>query len=132
MIIFKLSMGKRKLERGINQDKKENYIYDGNIFLSFVLLVGRLSYLQLIKGEELKKKAFSQWTRERLVAPKRGSIVDRNGKILAMSITAETVVASLSQVKDKEYTARVLSGILGMDYEKILKNSIQKEFLTFT
>ncbi|WP_039765299.1 stage V sporulation protein D [Caldicellulosiruptor sp. F32] len=90
-------------------------------FLSFVLLVGRLSYLQLIKGEELKKKAFSQWTRERLVAPKRGSIVDRNGKILAMSITAETVVASLSQVKDKEHTARVLSGILGIDYEKILK-----------
>ncbi|WAM34396.1 stage V sporulation protein D [Caldicellulosiruptor morganii] len=90
-------------------------------FLSFVLLAGRLSYLQLIKGEDLKKKAFAQWTRERLVAPKRGSIVDRNGKILAMSVTAETVVAALSQVKDKEYTAKVLSNILGMDYEKILK-----------
>lgn len=90
-------------------------------FLSFILLVGRLSYLQLIKGEELRKKAFSQWTRERIVAPKRGSIVDRNGKILAMSISAETVVASLSQIKDKEYTARVLSSILSMDYEKILK-----------
>lgn len=90
-------------------------------FLSFVLLVGRLFYLQLIKGEELKKRAFSQWTRERLVAPKRGSIVDRNGKILAMSITAETVVASLNQIKDKEWTAKVLSGILQMDYQKILK-----------
>ncbi|ADQ07626.1 stage V sporulation protein D [Caldicellulosiruptor hydrothermalis 108] len=89
-------------------------------FLSFVLLVGRLFYLQLIKGEELKKRAFSQWTRERLVAPKRGSIVDRNGKILAMSITAETVVASLNQIKDKEWTAKVLSGILQMDYQKIL------------
>jgi len=82
--------------------------------------VGRLFYLQLIKGEELKKRAFSQWTRERLVAPKRGSIVDRNGKILAMSITAETVVASLNQIKDKEWTAKVLSGILQMDYQKIL------------
>ncbi|WAM35564.1 stage V sporulation protein D [Caldicellulosiruptor acetigenus] len=89
-------------------------------FLSFVLLVGRLFYLQLIKGEELKKRAFSQWTRERLVAPKRGSIVDRNGKILAMSITAETVVTSLNQIKDKEWTAKVLSGILQMDYQKIL------------
>ncbi|ADQ46725.1 stage V sporulation protein D [Caldicellulosiruptor kronotskyensis 2002] len=89
-------------------------------FLSFVLLVGRLFYLQLIKGEELKKRAFSQWTRERLVAPKRGSIVDRNGKILAMSITAETVVASLNQIKDKEWTAKVLSGILQIDYKKIL------------
>lgn len=82
--------------------------------------MGRLFYLQLIKGEELKKRAFSQWTRERLVAPKRGSIVDRNGKILAMSITAETVVASLNQIKDKEWTAKVLSGILQMDYKKIL------------
>ncbi|WPX09544.1 stage V sporulation protein D [Anaerocellum danielii] len=90
-------------------------------FLSFVLLVGRLFYLQLIKGEELKKRAFSQWTRERLVAPKRGSIVDRNGKILAMSITAETVVASLNQIKDKEWTAKVLSGILNIDYQEILK-----------
>ncbi|BCS81739.1 stage V sporulation protein D [Anaerocellum diazotrophicum] len=90
-------------------------------FLSFVMLVGRLFYLQLIKGEELKKRAFSQWTRERLVAPKRGSIVDRNGKILAMSITAETVVASLNQIKEKEWTAKVLSGILQMDYQKILK-----------
>lgn len=95
-------------------------------FLSFVLLSARLAYLQLIKGEDLKKKAFSQWTRERLVAPKRGSIVDRNGKILAISITAETVVASLNQIKDKEYTAKILSNILNIDYDKILKRLNQK------
>lgn len=67
-----------------------------------------------------------QWTRERMVSPKRGSILDRNGKILATSISAETVVASLNQIKDKKTTAKVLSDITHIDYQKIYNKLNQK------
>ncbi|MEZ0535661.1 stage V sporulation protein D [Caldicellulosiruptoraceae bacterium PP1] len=106
---------------------KKRILFSLVIFLMlYIVLVMRLSYLQLIKGEEYKKKAFSQWTREKFVAPKRGNIVDRNGKILAISVSADTVVATINQIKDKELTAKTLSSILNIDYNKILEKLNQK------
>ena len=34
--------------------------YSGN--LNFFILIGRLAYVQLIKGEELQNRALDQWT----------------------------------------------------------------------
>ncbi len=62
------------------------------LFLAFVifsvvmvLLCVRVGYLQIVKGEELKKKAVSQQTKDEIVEAKRGEITDRNGNNLAVS-----------------------------------------------
>ncbi len=96
-------------------------------FVSIVLIV-RLGYLQIVKGEELKKGALQQWTKGITIKPKRGIIYDRKGQKLAVSISASTVWASPADVKtgDPEKTAKEVARVLEMDeefiYEKITKN----------
>ena len=63
--------------------------------LFFLLLAVRVGWIQLVKGEEYKTSAFRQQTRDSLISAERGSICDRNGKILAQSATAETVSIGL-------------------------------------
>ena len=95
--------------------------------ISLALIV-RLGYLQIVRGEELKKGAIGQWTKGITIKSKRGIIYDRKGQKLAVSISASTVWASPADVKagDPEKTAEEVARVLDMDkdkiYEKITKN----------
>lgn len=101
------------------------------LFLSIsILLIGRTAYIQFCRGEELQKEAIEQQTRDKMISSKRGTIYDRNGKVLAVSATAETISAVPNEVKennDPEFVSKEISNILGMDYEtvynKITENS---------
>ena len=63
------------------------------VVLSFALII-RLGYIQIVRGEELKKGALEQWTKSIEIKAKRGIIYDRNGKELAISVSSHTVWAS--------------------------------------
>lgn len=93
------------------------------VFLIIVLLVCRLGYIQLIEGKDLSKMAYEQQTLDRTINPKRGTIYDSTGQILAQSSTVETVTVNPVNIdKDsKEKVARKLSEIFNLDYEKVLK-----------
>ncbi|MBE7039469.1 MAG: stage V sporulation protein D [Ruminococcaceae bacterium] len=89
----------------------------------FALLFLRLAYIQLIDGPKLQKLALEQQTRDSAVASKRGTIYDRNGKVLAKSSSVYTVTANPNEIrkakKDVNEIAEKLSDALGMDDEKI-------------
>ncbi|MFA7411696.1 MAG: stage V sporulation protein D, partial [Tissierellaceae bacterium] len=91
----------------------------------FISLIGRLGFLQIVKGEELKKGALEQWTKGITIKSKRGIIYDRNGKKLAVSVSASTVWASPPDIKDPDKTAKEVARVLNLDeklvYEKISK-----------
>ena len=75
------------------------------LFLStigWMILFGRVVYIQVILGEELQQKAYEQQTRDRLITPKRGSILDRNGVGLAVTETVNSVSVIPVQIKEKE------------------------------
>ncbi|HEY8361516.1 MAG TPA: stage V sporulation protein D [Tissierellaceae bacterium] len=95
------------------------------VMILYVALIGRLGFLQIVKGEELKKGALEQWTKGITIKSKRGIIYDRNGKKLAMSVSASTVWASPPDIKDPEKTAKEVARILNLDedyvYQKITK-----------
>ena len=62
---------------------KEKIRIVGGIFLIAVcVLMVRLGYLQIIKGEEFKKKSENNSVRFRQIKPLRGLIMDRNGNVL--------------------------------------------------
>jgi stage V sporulation protein D (sporulation-specific penicillin-binding protein) len=86
-----------------------------------LLLMSRLAYLQFIKGAELTDKAIDNRLREVPVEARRGTIYDRNGKELAVSITSETVAAEPRRIIDPEATAAKLATVLGMEKEAIKK-----------
>ncbi|QEZ69899.1 stage V sporulation protein D [Paraclostridium bifermentans] len=87
----------------------------------FTMLIFRTGYLQIIKGDWLTEKALDQQTRDIPIEPKRGTIYDRNMKELAVSVTKYTVWAKPVEVKDKEKSAKVISEMIGEDYEDVLK-----------
>ncbi|GMK40138.1 stage V sporulation protein D [Paenibacillus sp. CCS19] len=88
--------------------------------IAFFGLIGRLAYVQLMKGEELAAKAENSWRREVPFTAKRGEILDRNGVRMAYNISSPTIWAVPVQIKDKAATARTLAPVLGMSEMKLL------------
>ncbi len=93
-------------------------------FLIILCLVGRIGFIQFIKGGELSSMAYQQQTLDRNINAKRGTIYDTTGKnILAQSSTVETVTVNPGNIakENKEKVANILSQIFELDYEKTLK-----------
>ncbi len=107
--------------------------------IGWLILFSRVVYIQVILGEDLQSKAYEQQTRDRLIAPQRGSILDRNGVGLAMTETVNTISVIPVQIKQKEETAKYLAEVLELDYDTVLekvkqnvalvriKNKVEKE-----
>ncbi len=94
----------------------------------FSLLAIRIAYIQFVKGEELQTLAYVQQTLDRTINPNRGTIYDRNGVVLAMSASVETVTINPTNIasENKEEVARALSDIFELDYETVLKKVNKK------
>lgn len=104
-----------------NKKKMRNMLFI--VFLIIVILIGRLGYIQLIQGKELSELAYEQQTLDRAINPKRGTIYDATGTVLAKSSTVETVTVNPGNIsaENKEKVAKKLAEIFELDYEKVLK-----------
>lgn len=89
---------------------------------SLAALSVRVGYIMLTKDDEYQNKAYEQQTRDRLITPKRGSILDRNGVGMAVTESVSSVSVIHAQIKDKEATATALSEILELDYDDVLED----------
>ena len=99
------------------------------IFLVQIALIIRIGFIQFVQGAELQAMAYSQQTLNRTINPKRGRILDRNGKNeLAVSASTETVSVNPTNISanNKQKVARALSEIFDLDYEKTLKKVSKK------
>lgn len=88
------------------------------IFL-FVLIIGKVFYIQVFQYEKLNKYATNLWSRNLPVEANRGRIYDRNGVILADNVTTTSLVLIPNQIKDKETTTSLLSEVLGVTYDEM-------------
>ena len=100
--------------------KKRLFILFGIVCLGFLCVSVKLSWVQVINNSWYKGKALSQRMRPIPVDAIRGNIVDRNGKELAVSVSAESVYCIPSEVMDPEGTADKLAAVLEMDRNSIL------------
>lgn len=91
------------------------------IEIILMLLLVRLFYIQMFMAPELQKAAYEQQTRDRLIAPERGDILDRNGTPIATTKTVASVSVIHAQVEEPEKVARVLSEKLELDYNETLE-----------
>ncbi len=101
--------------------KKKLLVFLLGAMFGFLLLLGRIIYIELFRSQEWQEMAYEQQTRDRLIMPKRGSILDRNGQGIALTETVNAVSVIPVQVKDKEKTASYLAEKLELDYETVLK-----------
>ena len=85
------------------------------------LLVIRLGYLQIWQNEFYQAKALEQRIQRIPVEGLRGTIYDRNGVPLALSVAARTVYAIPAEVEDAQATAQALAGLLDLEEDFLLQ-----------
>lgn len=73
----------------------------------------RLFWLQVIDGPRLASEAESRRTNVVTLTARRGTIYDRNGKVLAMSVECQTIYANPKVVENASAVAQVLAQNLG-------------------
>lgn len=99
------------------------------VIFFLALLVGRLFYLQVICGRSLQARAMSQWLRDLPTKAIRGTITDRNGVVLASSVTTYDVYVRPNDVKDVDAVVGVLARVCELDREK-LREKVTKRGLS--
>ena len=82
------------------------------VLLAFALLGARLSWLQVVRHEDLAAQAESNRTAVLPIVPNRGRILDRHGEVLATNYSAYTLEITPSLVDDVDATIDALSELI--------------------
>lgn len=94
------------------------------------LLFGRLAYVQVLRNDLYRERALLQRLRPVPVDAKRGTIYDRKGRELAVSISADSVYAVPAEISklskaEVDEVAETLARLLGLD-----KSDVHKKLTT--
>lgn len=103
------------------------------IFTRFLLIVAfftvwigvigvRLVHLQVNQSDWLRDKALDQRRYEHKSKSLRGSILDREGRALALSLKVKSLYADPSEIEDVASAAKTLSSILKIKAQDLQKN----------
>jgi cell division protein FtsI (penicillin-binding protein 3) len=84
-----------------------------------VAIVARLTYLQLFQYSDYLARAQRQQQRVFEVSPMRGTIYDRKGRELAVSLPMDSIFADPAEISDPSMVAQLLSRALDMSPEDI-------------
>ena len=119
-----------------NDDMKRNSLSAkrGVILLGFflfclvILLVGRLGFLTIVKGEEYRRIAEEQQYNDSTIASSRGAIYDCNMNVIAQTASVWLVYINPSKVTDenREAVVRGLVDILGVDEQELRDDIAQR------
>ena len=86
------------------------------VFASLLLIiVARLAWVQVVHAPAYAAKATAQRMRDIELPARRGTIYDREGEPLAVSVDARTIYAAPNTITDKPGTAKALAAVLGGD-----------------
>ncbi len=96
----------------------------GLLFVAFVALlvvgVARATYLGTVRGGELRRDAATQQIVDASVPAPRGTITDRNGVELAISVSADDVIVDPFLIKQPQVVARQLAPWLNESFATVL------------
>ncbi len=84
----------------------------------FLMVLARITLLQTVQADELRLAGKSQRTTEQRLKAHRGTIFDREGADLALSVPARTITANPKLVLDPIGTVRTLTALLQLPVSK--------------
>lgn len=106
--------------------RKRMLLLCGILGALFLLVIGRLWQLTVLDSDELTRRGVSQWTKEGIVTARRGTILDRNQSVLALSATSYMVCADPRMVSDTDKFLDVLTTVLPLDTDSAAKKLADK------
>ena len=90
------------------------------LFLSLGGVAAKLFFLQIQQGDRLTARAAKQYQRLLPILSRRGTIYDRTGRELAVSLQVASVFAQPAAIEDPAGTAKTLAPILGQPAKDVL------------
>ena len=101
------------------------------VILAFLVLVGRITYINVTKGSKYTKLVLNQKIYDSKTIPyKRGDILDRNGTKIATSERVYNVILDVAVMTDKEEyidpTIKVLNKCFGIS-EKTVREIVEEK-----
>ncbi|MEG0826266.1 MAG: stage V sporulation protein D [Bacilli bacterium] len=96
------------------------------IICLFILIIGRVFYIQVIQYNKLKNSVNNLWSRNLPIEANRGIIYDCDGVVIATNLTTTSLVLIPNQIKNKEEVAKKLAEVLNVTYE-VMYNHVSKK-----
>lgn len=87
--------------------------------LLLMLIVVRVAILKTSDAESFRSAGTQQWTRTRDVVAQRGTIFDRHGNELAMSVPAAAISINPKLIDNGPATVQLLDDLLGLPESKV-------------
>ena len=100
-------------------DSRRTWVLAATLGVWALLVGARLVQLQILRGPAYRRRARQQQERTLVVEPRRGAILDRQGRELAVSIEASSIFAVPERVGDAAEEARTLSRLLRLPAKEI-------------
>ena len=86
-----------------------------------VVIIARVAFLQTTEADTLRSAGVNQWTRSVQVPAQRGTVFDRHGSELAMSVPAATISINPKLIENGPATVQLLDDLLGLSDEKVIE-----------
>jgi len=88
-------------------------------------IVVRVAFLQTTEADSLRSAAADQWTRSTTLAAQRGTVFDRHGSELSLSVPASTISINPKLIDNGPATLQILDDLLGLSDEKVAELSAE-------
>ena len=95
------------------------------VVAAFLILIGRLYYLQVIEGPELVRESQNNWFRVQGIPPMRGLIFDRSGVLLVDNRPAFNVSILSRESKNPEEVVQRLAELIDVDPDPLVTRLVQ-------
>lgn len=100
------------MQRGLSygQKNKASHTADrGMYYPLFLVLLLKVFWIQVVSGEYWHNQVVAQIERDQVIQPKRGTIMDRKGNVLATDAPAYTVVVNPSIIQEYDLENEVVA-----------------------
>lgn len=91
------------------------------LFIALVVATGRAVMLQTAEAPVMRKEAAKNYMRTETLDDWRGDIVDRNGRLMAVSVHRWALTVDPKKVADPTITARLLAEVTGLTEGEVLQ-----------
>jgi len=109
----------RSAERGVGTPQRRLRLALLVIALIFVGIIGRVGYLQTKEAGSLRSAGASQWTRSYDLPAQRGTMFDRHGNELSMSVPAASISINPKLIVDGGAVLNDLDTLLDLSDDKM-------------
>ena len=99
------------------------------VVLVFVIIIGKVFYIEVIEYNKLNNLASSLWSRNLPIEADRGKIYTVDGEVVAGNLTTVSLVFIPNQIKDKDLVATKISEVLNVDKSVIEEHLYKKSMM---